>query len=384
MPIYAVFLIALCSMGSYRASKVLVSLLALELGASEFDVGLLIALYAVFPTLLALFAGRLADRIGVRVPMAIGTLGSAAGLSLPWLVPSLPTLYVSAALTGASYVFYHVAVQQLVGLLSATKDDRTRNFSAYSLVLAVAGSIGPIAAGIGIDHLGSPRTYLIAACFPLFAATLILLAPGLRGMKGGGDTQAEKRVRDLIAHPGMRRVLLVSGIALAGNDLFLFYMPVYGHSIALSATAIGVVLGAFSAATFVVRVAIPKLVARLGEVRLLTLCFLIGAATYLLFPLVENFYALCLVAFALGLSMGCGQPLSVMLAYSRAPDGRTGEALGMRLVVMHFTQIAVPVLFGSVSAALGVAPVFWGIAALLGGGGWLNRDELVRRRQPVQ
>lgn len=379
MPIPLIFLVALCSMGSYRASKVLVSLLALELGASEFDVGLLIALYAVFPTLLALFAGRLADRIGMRTPMMMGTLGSAAGLSLPFFFPGLATLYASAALTGASYVFYHVSVQQLVGVLSKTPDDRTRNFSQYALVLAVAGSIGPVLAGIGIDHLGSPNTYVLAACFPLFAALVILVAPGLRGLKGGGDPPGERRVRDLLAHPGLRRVLLVSGIALAGNDLFLFFMPLYGHSIDLTATEIGIVLGFFSAAAFVVRLVIPALVRRTGEVKLLTLCFLFGAATYVAFPFMHNVYALCFVAFVLGLSMGCGQPLSVMLAYNRAPDGRTGETLGMRLVVMHFTQIAVPVIFGSVSAALGVGPVFWGIAMLLGGGGWLNRDQLARR-----
>ena len=382
MPIPLLFLVALLSMGSYRASKVLVSLLALELGATEFDVGLLIALYAVFPTLLALFAGRLADRIGVRTPMAIGTLGSAAGLSLPFLVPSLPTLYASAALTGASYVFYHVAVQQLVGLMSKNREERTRNFSHYALVLAVAGSIGPVAAGLGIDSVGSPLTYLYTACFPLTAGLLVLLSPGLRGLRGTADPSSEKSVRDMLAHPGMRRVLLVSGIALAGNDLFLFFMPLYGHSISLSATEIGIILGFFSAAAFVVRLVIPSLVKSTGEVKLLTLCFLFGAATYVAFPFVHNVYALCAVAFVLGLSMGCGQPLSVMLAYSRAPEGRTGEALGMRLVVMHFTQIAVPVVFGSVSTALGVAPVFWGIAALLGGGGWLNRDQLARRGTP--
>ena len=111
-----------------------------------------------------------------------------------------------------------------------------------------------------------------------------------------------------------------------------------------------------------------------GEVHLLTLCLMIGGATYLLFPLFTNPWALAAVAFALGLTMGVGQPLSVLLAYSRAPEGRTGEALGMRLFVMHFTQMTVPVTFGAVGAFIGVGPVFWAIAALLVCGGWLSRD----------
>ena len=45
MHIGVVFLIVLCNMSSFRASKVLVSLFALELGASQFYIGVMIAMY---------------------------------------------------------------------------------------------------------------------------------------------------------------------------------------------------------------------------------------------------------------------------------------------------------------------------------------------------
>jgi len=38
-------------------------------------VGVLVALYAVFPLLLAVYAGRISDRIGVRYPILLGSVG---------------------------------------------------------------------------------------------------------------------------------------------------------------------------------------------------------------------------------------------------------------------------------------------------------------------
>jgi len=93
-------------------------------------------------------------------------------------------------------------------------------------------------------------------------------------------------------------------------------------------------------------------------VKLLTLCFLFGAATYVAFPFVHNVYALCAVAFVLGLSMGCGQPLSVCSpTAARRRAHRRGARHAARRDALHADRGTG--VFGSVSTALGVAPVFW-------------------------
>jgi len=63
-----------------------------------------------------------------------------------------------------------------------------------------------------------------------------------------------------------------------------------------------------------------------------------------------------------------------MLIFSRAPEGRSGEALGMRITINQFMHIAVPILFGSLGTFFGVAPVFFINSVILAGGGWLNRE----------
>ena len=96
MTIYLVVLLSILSSIAQRGSKVTVSLFALELGAGSFAVGLLAALFATFPLLLAVQAGRLSDRFGVRYPMFLGGLTMALALAAPAVFPQLNALFASA------------------------------------------------------------------------------------------------------------------------------------------------------------------------------------------------------------------------------------------------------------------------------------------------
>src|SRR5690606_6894678 len=156
-------------------------------------------------------------------------------------------------------------------------------------------------------------------------------------------------------------------------DLFSFYLPIYAHDIGLSATVIGRIMAAFALASFVVRVVMPKLTARYAEEQVLGWSLAMSGGTYLLFPFFTDAWVLGAIAFMLGLGLGLGRPLSTMLTYSRAPRGRSGEALGLRLTVNHFTHVVVPVLFGAIGSAFGLGPVFWTNALFLAAGGWLSR-----------
>jgi hypothetical protein len=70
--------------------------------------------------------------------------------------------------------------------------------------------------------------------------------------------------------------------------------------------------------------------------------------------------------------------VTLMLIFSRAPAGRSGEALGVRVTINQFTHIVVPLVFGSLGTIFGVAPVFIMNSLILGGGGWLNRGHAAR------
>ena len=55
-------------------------------------------------------------------------------------------------------------------------------------------------------------------------------------------------------------MLATSGMVQLGTDLFQFYLPIYGHYVGLSASAIGSVLATLAVASFAVRLFLARLV----------------------------------------------------------------------------------------------------------------------------
>jgi MFS family permease len=370
MSFQAVLAITMINMLGMRATRVLTPLFAIELGANPFVIGVLAAMESIFPLLLALYAGALADRLGARRPMMLGSLGMAGGFTIPWLLPSITGLYISCILIGFAHVFYNVSLQNLVGRLG-TAETRTKNFSNYTLALSIGSLLGPLAAGFAIDVVGHARGYLLASLMPLLAVAFIAsqpkeqprAAPPLSGTTRGG-------AMELWRIAPLRRIFVLGGVLLAAIDLFLFYLPIYAHSLGLSASAIGIVLSAFSLASFIVRVMVPGLARRLGELGLLGYALLISAAIFACVPFIRDPWLLGLASFGAGFALGCGMPLSMTLIYAHSPPGRSGAALGFRVAFNNTMHIIVPVTFGALGSAFGVGPVFWLSAAALVGTGW--------------
>src|SRR5262249_55869900 len=143
-------------------------------------------------------------------------------------------------------------------------------------------------------------------------------------------------------------------------------------SIGLSASTIGIVLSTYAIAAFIVRTVLPKLVAKFKGPRVLTYAFYTTAASLLLVPFFTNPIVLGLISFVFGLGMGTCGPIITMLMFIGAPEGRSGEALGLKITINHMTKVVTPVIFGAVASAIGLPPVFWADAALLAAGGVIN------------
>ena len=137
--------VILAHMGTIGA-KLLLALFAIDLGASPLQVGITFAMFSILPAILAISAGRWVDRIGVRLPLLLGCGCLALSIGIVFLTPALWALYLCAALIGVSFMVYVVAGQSIVGSMSASTD-RTRNFSYYSLAVALAGRAVAVAVG---------------------------------------------------------------------------------------------------------------------------------------------------------------------------------------------------------------------------------------------
>ena len=385
MPIHLIVVTCVLIHAGFGGAKVALPLHALSLGVDAFSVGVIMALWALCPMLIALSVGRLVDRVGPRVPMLAGTVGVAAALLVPYFFPGVASLYILALVVGTAFQFFFVPTQGITGALGGP-EHRARNYSLLAVGFSIASFLGPLIAGFSIDYFGYETAYLMLAVCPAIAVVLL-------GFKGGmlpkaaiatGSEQKKSSSFALLRIAKLRNAIIASGLISVGWDLYLFFFPIYGHSIGLSASAIGVIISMFAVAVFAIRVVLPVLVRKWSEFEILLHAIGFAGAALLLFPLFQNPYLLAVASFVLGLGCGVGQPMSMSLIYSLSPSGRASEGAGLRVTFNHFTHLVVPLAFGGIGTAFGFAPVFLSCSALmLGGSGygyWIERRSARRAR----
>ena len=378
MNFYALIFFNVLNHSVFVGSRVAVTLYAIHLHATPFTVGTLMSVYGVVPMLFAVSAGRLTDRVSPRLPLLVGSVLVAAGALAPYLFPGLPALYAAAAIIGSGFMLYQVTVQNTVGFIGR-REDRPAKFSVLALGFSLSAFIGPMFTGLAIDWSGHESAFLLLAFLPLAGIAVLaadklpLPRPPVQAARSG-----ERRLADLFAHRDLRGIFIISGVQSMAWELFSFMTPIYGSRIGLSASVIGVVMASFAVATFSVRLALPFLPRRITAWRLLNIALLGSGVTYLLFPLVTNVAMLMALAFVLGIGLGGSQPMVMALLHDAVPEGRTGEAVGLRATVVTTSQTTMPLLFGALGSTLGVAPAFWAVAIALAAGSRVARKRRAR------
>jgi MFS family permease len=356
----------------YIGSKVVVTLLAVHLGASPATIGVLAALYGVAALLLGLHSGRIADSAGTRPPMIAGAALTTTAMLCGYFFQSIAGLMAVAILMGMGFVYYNVAVQNYTG----THGDpalRARNFSWLSMSYSVSAFIGPVFAGYAIEYSGYGTAFLGFALLSSVPLVTLVLNRKFGAFAGKPANASQQSTYDLLRTPSIRRVVIMSGLMVSAWELYIFYMPLHGHSIGLSASTIGLVLGVYAAAALTVRFLLPIILRYTTTLRLVSVAMIAAAAVFVVLPWTHHVVLLTAASFTIGLLLGICQPVMMMLAFERSPAGRTGEVTGLRLIANNVARIVVPLIGGAVGAAFGAAPVFWMNAVSLGAISWLAR-----------
>ncbi|MEU1391252.1 MULTISPECIES: MFS transporter [unclassified Nonomuraea] len=247
------------------------TLMIFVLHASALEVGIVaMAQYLGIP-LLGPIAGVLVDRWDKRLTMVVCDLVRLVAVGvIPvayWCgVLSTPVLFVCVALISGATIFFNIGY--LVAVPTTVPQDRlVRAYSRLEGSSTVSEVAGPSIAA-GLYHLLGVASLLVDA------ATYLVSAACLRAMKPWGVTTGERvpvRSRLMLgfrlnwADPVLRRVVLAAVVLNSGGPVFVTVLPVLAYQglgvsvgvfgAAMSAAAVGAVLGALAA---------PRISDRLG------------------------------------------------------------------------------------------------------------------------
>jgi predicted MFS family arabinose efflux permease len=270
-----------------------------------------------------------------------------------------------------------IALQRHVGRAAHDATELKRVFGWLSIGPALANFVGPFAAGLLIDHVGAwlgqgpgdlagfRAAFLFLALLPLVSWWLVRHTRELPSAPPAADS-GPRRAWDLLHDPMMRRLLLVNWMLSSCWDVHTFVLPVLGHERGFSASVIGTLLGSFSLAATLVRMAMPLLAAHLREWVVISGAMLLTALLLGLYPLMPTAITMGLCSVLLGLALGSVQPMIMSTLHQITPSDRHGEALGLRLMSLNGSSVLMPMLFGTVGAAVGVSVVFWTVGVVVG------------------
>ncbi len=349
---------------------------ALDNGHSAWTVGVLLSLFAALPVLIAMPAGRMADRHGYHRPQQLAVVLTLFGVSCALLACWLPGWWqfgvqcIGAAASGAGTNIGVIVVLRTAGQLASDSTGRLRIFSWLGMAFSLANVLGPVAAGFMIDAGGFAAAYALLLAMPLAALAVMRRIPRQPRAAAPPPRAAGASRWDLLATPGLKRLLFVNWLLSASWDVHSFAVPVLGHARGYNASTIGLVLGVFTAAITVVRFIIPLFAHRLQEPTVLRSAMLMTAVVFAVYPFATTPWGMATCAALLGLALGAVQPMVMSTLHHLTPPDRHGEAIAFRSMTINFSSSVMPLAFGLAGTVIGPGAVFWLMGAAVGGGSW--------------
>lgn len=367
-----------CMAGTRMAAP----LLALREGYSPLAVGVLLSLFALTQVFLALPSGRYTDRHGLKRPVGFAVMAAVLGAAAAVAFPVFPVLCLAALLTGGATGSAVIAIQRHVGRAASGGLQLRQVFSWLSIGPAFSNFIGPFSAGMLIDHVGAVpgelsgyrAAFFLMALLPLTSWWLLRQVPELNA--SAPPEGPRPRTLDLLRDASFRRLMAVNWVLASCWDVHIFVVPLLGHERGLPASVIGTLLGAFAIAAAAVRMLLPLLASRVREWAVLAGAMLVTALLFSIYPLTTSAFSMGVCSVLLGLALGMVQPMVMSLLHQITPEARHGEALGLRMMAINASSVAMPILFGSAGVVIGVAGIFWTVGAAVGlgaRGAWLLR-----------
>lgn len=374
--VFVIFLSTVCFMFGVAGSRPLITLLSKELGATNAEIGVIVAVFSFLPLFLSLPVGVLIDKIGPGKPLVCSVGVGAIGLLWPYLLNTLSSVYVSQVLTGVSQMTFVLAMQAIAAQPGKNKT-REHLVFIFSIGMAVSTFAGPLFSGILSDQKGYAITFFVLGIstfvsifFVFFLRLHTDTAKDMPGMTG------DKSVGELLKVPQLRHAFFISALFLIGKDMYLAYFPLLAADKGLSNAWVGIIIAANAGAGVLIRFFLPPIAVRWNRKTVISFCVMVIGLLYIIHPLLDHAAILLIVSFILGIHLGIGQPFSITATMDALSFSQQGKGLGLRLTINKSAQVIVPTFLGLAASVVGMAGVFYIIGGLILTGSWTRNKKV--------
>lgn len=346
---------------------------ALILGATPFQMGLLVAAGEAPFLLLSLPTGVLVDR-SRRWPLLLtADLGRAFLLALipaaaVWGMLRLELLYVVAFLAGALGVLFEVAHYAYVPSLVPRHDLTTAN-GRLQVSHSAAEAAGPGLAGLLIQAMSAPLAVLATAATFVMSALLLgtIRRPEThhlnRPVSGSVRTDIVQGLRTVLHHPLLRPIVLISGVI----GIFLYavralYILFATRDLGLDPLQIGIIMAVGGLASIPGGLLAQRVAGRIGVGTAIWGGWLLQDAAFLLLPLATAATAMPLLIAAQLLGGVAGTVANVnqwSLRQAVTPHHLQGRVTATHRFLVYGAFPLGALLGGALASVIGMREALW-------------------------
>jgi MFS family permease len=344
---------------------------AIELDANAAQVGLIAAVYALFPVILALQFGSWVGKLGEAKFVIYGTVAMMLTSLALIFSDSLITLAIATGAAGIAHLACMVGGQSMVAL-RAPRESYDKYFGFYTFSASVGHMLGPIIASIVAGSNGTLPKSTSNAFLLGVVLTIIALVPVIRWrnekptVEGKENSEGTfKAAVNLVKRPGIMAAIYISLAISSVADVLVVFLPLFGTENNFSPYAIGAILAIRAGTTMMSRLFLGRLSNRFSTFQLLWWSTIISTLCCVAMAFAHTPITLGAIVFIAGFSLGVGQPLTMSLVSQKTESSERALAVSARLMGNRFGQFLVPAVAGGVAAASGAGAVFIGLAVLL-------------------
>ena len=343
---------------------------AIELDASTYEIGVVAALYALFPVLLALQFGRLVGKIGEGKFIIAGTISMALTAVALIFANSVFTLAIATAFAGVSHLACMVGGQSMVAL-RAPRENYDKYFGYYTFSASLGHLVGPLVAALVAGSDGTLPKSTSNAFLLGFVLCVVALMPVINWRKEKPSVEAKSdegtyaAAIALLKKPGILAAIYVSLAISSVADVLVVFLPLFGTENNFSPYAIGIILAIRAGTTMISRFFLGRLSAKFSTYQLLMVSTTVSVIACAGMAFAKTPLTLGAIVFIAGFSLGVGQPLTMSLVSQKTAANERALAVSARLMGNRFGQFIVPGAAGALAASSGASGVFIGLSVLL-------------------
>lgn len=339
-----------------------------DLDLNGSDLGMLVAVFAMFQMIASPFGGRFADKFGKKIIIIIGLLLFSISEFIFAVGNTFSILLVSRVLGGISAAFVMPGVNGMIGDLS-TSENRAKNFSYMSAVINTGFIVGPGVGGF-LAEISHRMPFYFAGALGIIALLFSVFL-----LKEASDNDSNETARPKVKEPFPYKLFVVPviimlilsyGLASTETMFSLYTAEKVGFepkdiSIAITGGAIvGVIFQLFL---------FEKLVGKIGEIKLTLFSLIYSVLILGAFVYASHYITVMLVSFVIFIGFDLIRP-SMTNYFSKLAGNNQGTAGGLNSAATSVGNLIGPLVAGAafdikIDFPLFIAMAFFIIASII-------------------